>query len=138
MYEVFTRRCARLTREFRWIYTIVSNLPTFDGLNHFEDFLVELEEIVPIQKRLLALDEALKGTPARCWGTYKHNITDWVQFLTLMTTRFSEKVEGWEVRYTGRSCPKDHVRSCEEDYKNIPQEHWVHKFINTLDTTPIN
>jgi hypothetical protein len=30
------------------------------------------------------------------------------------------------------------VRSCEEAWSNIPQEQWVHKFINTLDTTPIN
>jgi hypothetical protein len=30
------------------------------------------------------------------------------------------------------------VRSCEEASGNIPQEQWVHKFINTLDTMPIN
>jgi hypothetical protein len=30
------------------------------------------------------------------------------------------------------------VKNCEEDWRNIPQEKWVHKFINTLDTTPIN
>jgi hypothetical protein len=60
MYEVSTRRCARLTREVRWIDTTVSNFPTFDGLNHLEVFLLDFEEIVPIQKRLLAMDEALK------------------------------------------------------------------------------
>jgi hypothetical protein len=55
-----------------------------------------------------------------------------------MTTRFSMHIEGCEVRYTRPSCPKDHVQSCEEAWRNIPQEQWVHKFINTLDTTPIN
>jgi hypothetical protein len=30
------------------------------------------------------------------------------------------------------------VRSYEEAWRNIPKEQWVHKFINTLDTTPIN
>jgi hypothetical protein len=30
------------------------------------------------------------------------------------------------------------VRCCEEAWSSIPQEQWVHKFINTLDTTPIN
>jgi hypothetical protein len=30
------------------------------------------------------------------------------------------------------------VRSCEESWINIPQEKWVHKFINMLDTNPIN
>jgi hypothetical protein len=29
------------------------------------------------------------------------------------------------------------MRSCEEAWGNIPKEQWVHKFINTLDTTPI-
>jgi hypothetical protein len=30
------------------------------------------------------------------------------------------------------------VRHCDESWRRIPQEYWVHKFINTLDTTPIN
>jgi hypothetical protein len=87
---------------------------------------------------MLALDEALKATPARWWGTHKKNITEWVQCRTLLTVRFSNQAEGCEVRYTGQSCPKDHVRSYEESWSNIPKEQWVHKFINTLDTTPIN
>jgi hypothetical protein len=74
MYEFYAQRCARLTREVRWIGTTVSNLPTFDGLNHLETFLLEFEETVPVQQRLLALDEALKATPARWWGTHKRNI----------------------------------------------------------------
>jgi hypothetical protein len=78
MYEVSTRRCPRLTREVHWIDTTVSNLPTFHGLNHLEAFLMEFEAIVPIQQRFLALDEALKSTPERWWGTHKHNITYWV------------------------------------------------------------
>jgi hypothetical protein len=86
MYEVSTRTCVRLTREVRWIGTEVSNLVTFNGINHLEDFLLEFEEIVPIQQRLLALDEALKETRVIWWGTHKNNITDWVQCLTLMTT----------------------------------------------------
>jgi hypothetical protein len=60
MYEVSTRICARLTREVRWIDTTVSNLPTFDGLNPLETFLLEFEESVPIQQRFLVMDETLK------------------------------------------------------------------------------
>jgi hypothetical protein len=56
MYEVSMRRCDRLTWEVCWIGTQVINLPTFDGLNHLEYFLLEFEEIVPVQQRLLALD----------------------------------------------------------------------------------
>jgi hypothetical protein len=56
----------------------------------------------------------------------------------LITAQFLDNIEGCEVRYTGQICLKDHVQGCEEDWTNIPQEQWVHKFINTLDTTPIN
>jgi hypothetical protein len=98
MYEVSTRRCARLTREVRWIRTTMSNLPTFDGLNPLEAFLPNFEASVPIQQRLLGMDEALKATLTRWWGTHKSNITDWTQCRTLMTTRFSAQVKGCEVR----------------------------------------
>jgi hypothetical protein len=101
MYEVSTRRCARLTREVRWIGTTVSNLPTFDGLNPLETFLSDFEESVPMQQIFLVMDEALKATPTIWWGTHKSNIIDWVQCRTLMTVWFSTQVEGCEVRYTG-------------------------------------
>jgi hypothetical protein len=85
MYEVFVRHCSRLTREVHWISTKVSNLPMFDGLNHLETFLLDFEENVPIQQKLLALDEALKSTPSRWWGTHKRNIVNEIQCFTLMT-----------------------------------------------------
>jgi hypothetical protein len=138
MSEVSTRICSRLIGEVHWINTIVSNLPTFDGLNPLETFLSDFEESVAMKQILLTMDEALKETPARWWGTHKTNIADWVQCRTLMTAWFSAQVEGYKVWYIGQSCPKDHVRSCEEPWRNIPQEKWVHKFINTLDMTPIN
>jgi hypothetical protein len=76
MYNFFAWRCAILTKEVHWIDTMVSKLPTFDGLNHLENFLLEFEEVVPVQHRLLALNEALKATPTRWWGTHKKNIID--------------------------------------------------------------
>jgi hypothetical protein len=109
MYEASTRRCARLTREVHWIDIIVSNLPTFDGLNPLEAFLSDFEESVPTQQSFLAMDESLKATPSRWLGTHKSNIIDWVQCRTLMIARFSAQVEGCEVLYTSRSYPKDHV-----------------------------
>jgi hypothetical protein len=78
MYEVSVWRRSRLTRKIRWIGTEVSNLPTFDGLNHLETFLLEFKEIVPVQQSLLALDEALKEMPTRWQGTHKNNIVEWV------------------------------------------------------------
>jgi hypothetical protein len=87
---------------------------------------------------LLALDKALKATPTKWWEAHKKNITEWVQCHTLLTMHFSDQDEGCEIQYTGQSCPKNHVKSCEEAWSDIPKEQWVHKFINTLDTTPIN
>jgi hypothetical protein len=138
MYEFFALRCAKLTREVHWIGIEVRNLPTFDGLNHLETFLSEFEEIVLVKQWLLALDESLKEMPVRWWGTHKNNIMEWVQYLTLMIVHFLNQIEGCKVGYTGQSRPKDHVKNCEEAWSNIPQEQWVHKFINTLDTMPIN
>jgi hypothetical protein len=79
MYEVSTRRCARLTREVHWIGTTMSNLPTFDAMNHLEAFIADFEENLLTPQRLLATNEALEATPARWWGTHKRNITDWTQ-----------------------------------------------------------
>jgi hypothetical protein len=92
MYEVSTWRCARLTKAVRWIGTKVSNLPTFDGLNNLEAFLVQFDRIVPIQEMMLVLDETLKATPSRWWGTHKKNIVEWVQCRTLLTVHFSYQV----------------------------------------------
>jgi hypothetical protein len=114
MYEVSIRRCARLTREVHWIGTTISNLPTFDGLNPLETFLSDFEESVPMKKRMLVMDEALRETPEIWWGAHKSKIIDWVQCHTLMTIRFSTQVEGCKVWYIGLSYPKDHVQSYEE------------------------
>jgi len=91
MYEVSTRRSARLTRQVCWTGTEVRNIPTFDGLNHLETFLAEFEKIVPTQQRMLALNEALKDAPTRWWGAHKENITEWVQCHTLSTVHFSDQ-----------------------------------------------
>jgi hypothetical protein len=77
-------------------------------------FLAELEKIVLVQQMMLALDEALKATPTIRWGSHKKKIIEWVQCRTLLTVRFSDKAEGCKIRYTGQSCPKDHMQSCEE------------------------
>jgi hypothetical protein len=111
-----------LTKEVCWIGIEVTNIHTFDGLNHLETFLAEFERIVPVQQRMLALDESLKATPTRWWGTHKKNIVEWVQCHTLLTILFLDQAEGCEVRYTSKSCPKDHMQNCEEAQRNIPKE----------------
>jgi hypothetical protein len=97
MYEVSTQRCARLTKGVRWIGIEVSTLPTFDGLNHLDTFLVEFERIVRVQQRMLALDKALKETLSRWWGTHKTNIVEWVQCHRLLTLHFLDQAKGLKV-----------------------------------------
>jgi hypothetical protein len=58
-------------------------------MNPLEKFLSEFDTIVPTQQRLLEMDEAMKATPMRWWGTHKNNITYWTQCQTLMSTQFS-------------------------------------------------
>ena len=55
-----------------------------------------------------------------------------------MTMRFSAQVGSYEAWYTGQIYQKDHVRSYEEAWSDIPREQWVHRFVNMMDTTPIN
>jgi hypothetical protein len=57
-------------------------------LNDLEEFLTNYEEEVLENQRLLALDIALKETPARWWGTHKETIQDWYQCKRLLHIRF--------------------------------------------------
>ena len=50
MYEFSMWRCARLTREVRWIGTEVSNFPTFDGLNYLETSYWKLNKLYQYNK----------------------------------------------------------------------------------------
>jgi len=60
-----------------WIGSEVCELPHYDGLTDIATFLVEFENVVVEQQRLLALDVALRTTPMRLWATHKTSIQDW-------------------------------------------------------------
>jgi hypothetical protein len=49
----------------------------YDGLTDVAYFLREIELQISYQQILLALDVALKATPARWWVSHKDNIRDW-------------------------------------------------------------
>ena len=53
--------------------------PSFHGVNELELFLTQYKDEVLENQRLLALDIALKGTPARWWGAHKEIVKDWYQ-----------------------------------------------------------
>lgn len=54
--------------------TEVCHLPFHDGLVNINTFIEEYEEQVPKCQRLLALNLALRATPARWWVTHKKKI----------------------------------------------------------------
>jgi hypothetical protein len=53
--------------------------------------LKNYEEEVLENQRLLALDIALKETPARWWGVHKETIQGWYQSKRLLHIRFGTK-----------------------------------------------
>jgi hypothetical protein len=57
----------------RWVGTEIREPPSFHGINDLETFLAQYEDAVLENQRLLALDIALKATPARWWGTQRDN-----------------------------------------------------------------
>jgi hypothetical protein len=79
LHELSMRICARIDRALRWVGTKIREPPSFHIINNLETFLAQHEDAVLYNQILLALDLALKATPARCWGTYKETIIDWYQ-----------------------------------------------------------
>ena len=61
-----------------------------NGLSELSGFLNEFEEKVFEPQRLLALEEALKSTPACWWMTHKQTIHEWAQCQRLMMVCFDD------------------------------------------------
>jgi hypothetical protein len=88
LHEVSTRRCARIDHAVQWIGIEIKEPPSFHGLRDLETFLTQYEDKVLENQRLLALDLALKATPARWWGAHKEIITNGYQCKFLLCIRF--------------------------------------------------
>ena len=84
----------------------------------------------------MALDEALKDTPARWWETHKKTITGWAQCQCLMTVHFSNAKEYHAGRYDGRNDPSGHLMESQTLWALRPKDEWVHVFIHTMDEMP--
>jgi hypothetical protein len=139
LHEVSTRRCARIGRAVRWVGKEIREPPSFHGLNDLETFLTQYEDKVLENQRLLALDLALKATPARWWGTHKETITDWYQCKRILHIRFSAEHEyNKQPKYQGQEAPAEHLVKCKTLWKMTPLEEWPHHFIHTLEGIPVN
>ena len=87
---------------------------------------------------MLAIDLAVRATPARWWHAHKQHITSCDDFKRLTMIRFSNDKGCLQKKYTGESDPRSHIQSCEQNWSDIPEDERVHLFIHALDTVPRN
>ena len=139
LHKVSTRRCARIDCTVRWVGTEIREPPSFHGVNDLEAFLTQYEDEMLENQRLLALDIALKATPARLWGTHKETIKDWYQCKRLLRIRFSvEQKNNKQQKYDGQGAPVEHLEECRMLWKMTPPGEWPHHFIHTLEGILVN
>lgn len=112
----------------------VRDLPLYDVNNFFRYY----ERWVPECQRLLALDQSLRVTPTRWWGTYKKNIRDWKKCRRFMWVRFGQLETELIDKYDGQNDPKDHIQLFIATWGEILRGEWVHGFIHRLETIPQN
>ena len=80
------------------------------------------------------MDLAVRATPARWWYAHKENITSWDDIKRFMAIIFSVDREYVQQKYTGETDPRTHIQTCEQNWSDIPEDEWAHRFIHTLDT----
>ena len=73
----------------------------------------EFEEKLFEPQRVLALDVALKATPARWWATHKQTIHDWGQCQRLMILCFGDSEVYHARRYDGLNDLACHLMECQ-------------------------
>jgi len=89
--------------------------PSFHGINDLEEFLTRYEDKVSDIQRLLALDIALKATPAIWWGAHKETIKDWYQCKRLLCIKLGAKQKRSAAqKYNGQGAPAEHLEKCRE------------------------
>jgi hypothetical protein len=88
LHEVSMRICARIDRTVWWIGTELKEPPSFHRPNDLETFLIQYEDELLENQRILALDLSLKATPTRWCGEHKETITNWYQCKRLLRIRF--------------------------------------------------
>ena len=55
-----------------------------------------------------------------------------------MAIRFSVDREYVQQKYTGESDPRSHIQTCQQNWSDIPEDEWAHRFVHTSDTVPRN
>jgi hypothetical protein len=80
----------------------------------------------------------LKVTPARWWVAHKDGIRGLAAMQKVITGQVWNRNEYTMQKYTGLSCPIEHVTQCIVTWRSVPKKEWTHLFVHTLDTIPKN
>lgn len=88
----------------RWIGAKIQQIPSYDATGLLSKFLTQ-QEIVPENRRILALDAAHKGTPTCWWATHKDGINSWTIATHLLQRRFEKSHNSLIDLYQGTKCP---------------------------------
>ena len=113
-------KCARITKSVRWVGIQVCDLPTYEGLSNLESFLIEFEEKVYKPQCQLAMDVALKATPARWWVVHKKTISEWSQCQILMEAQSGEMMLYTSQKYTRLTNHVKHIDHCRMTWETLP------------------
>lgn len=136
LHDVSALRCQRITRDFHCISLEVRELPYFDGSGSIKEFLQTFKAEFPRERRLWALNLAMRATPARLWDMHKEAFQDWEECRDMMILRFEPLVE---VRFKTLLVPGDlreHFFDWMEKWYDRTTEEWVHFFIHALGPIP--
>lgn len=91
---------------------------------------------MPYSERLQSLVVALRATPVRWWTTHQRKITMWETCCRLLMIGFGTETGGMDSLYDGVTCLTLDIWACEEAWKDISNDEWVHLFVHTLDSNP--
>ena len=109
LHEVSFRKCGLITQSLRHVVIETIELPIYEGLSGLSELFQEFKEKFFEPQRILALDVALKATPARWWVTHKQMIHDWEQCHRLMMVCFGDSEVYRARRYDGWNDPTGHL-----------------------------
>ena len=92
-------------------------------MNDLESFLAQYEDELLENQRLLALDIALKATPARWWGSHKETIQNWYKCKRLLCIRLGvEQGRNNMEKYDGQGTPLEHLEKWKTQWMMTPSE----------------
>ena len=101
-----------LTQSLWHVATEIVEFPIYEGLSRLSEFFQEFEEKFFQPRRMLALDVALKATPARWWETHKQMNHDWGQCQRSMLVCFDDSEVYHDGRYDGWNDPTSNLMEC--------------------------